>query len=565
MIRELSDLTILTFWRNNMIPESIFTISRADIAKLKKSRMSGYGVTKNEIIFGDSGLESLEQNGSIQDIPAEGRFCGIFIQKNHAIIKTDATGQEILYVFQSGDDWSVSNSFITLLNHVSKSHKLNLNPTSIHGFHLKNGRHIGEQLISHRTVVQEIRVLPITSHLNVDLKTGELTEVCQKYLEMFPVINDSEYPILMRDFLSRGIGIIQAFRDLGLGTKLLLSGGYDSRLVLCMLLETESRSPIRIQSFTHKKDDFRVAKSLSKMFNLPLNVSGPPSKSTISSSEAMDIHEMTSFGSYLPFYYPKSNGRTQNFEMVLTGDQPTGWSHFAGNYLFNGNPSKIKNDIQQYLSERKIGKDVALEFWSTFNELGIDPLDPAAMMMHYSAIRSRFHCGRHWAKSFGNQYLVTPLTQSSIVRLDMFNASKGFHPTKFFVDAYSVFEDWAVSHPFETPERNLQQDLIMSSPMKNQSTIIPTKFQIHGNLEQKPYVNEKYELPAENLTDAAMKNEIEMRFNEINVSSLKQFFTSQDFTQAKSEIQSSGRLSQDYRKVMHMISIDKIIKIISNN
>ena len=52
-----------------MIPESIFTISRADIAKLKKSRMSGYGVTKNEIIFGDSGLESLERNGSIQDIP----------------------------------------------------------------------------------------------------------------------------------------------------------------------------------------------------------------------------------------------------------------------------------------------------------------------------------------------------------------------------------------------------------------------------------------------------------------------------------------------------------------
>ncbi|MEC7436343.1 MAG: hypothetical protein VYB27_04615, partial [Candidatus Thermoplasmatota archaeon] len=62
-----------------MIPESIFTISRADIAKLKKSRMSGYGVTKNEIIFGDSGLESLERNGSIRDLPAEGRFCGIFI------------------------------------------------------------------------------------------------------------------------------------------------------------------------------------------------------------------------------------------------------------------------------------------------------------------------------------------------------------------------------------------------------------------------------------------------------------------------------------------------------
>ena len=147
----------------------------------------------------------------------------------------------------------------------------------------------------------------------------------------------------------------------------------------------------------------------------------------------------------------------------------------------------------------------------------------------------------------------------------MFNASKGFHPTKFFVDAYSAFGDWAVSHPFETPERNLQQDLIMSSPMKNQATIIPTKFQIHGNLEQKPYINEKYELPTENLTDDAMKNEIEMRFNEVNVSSLKQFFTTQDFTQAKSEIQSSGRLSQDYRKVMHMISIDKIMKIISNN
>tara|TARA_B100002051_G_C16649535_1_gene593183 strand:- start:393 stop:1151 length:759 start_codon:yes stop_codon:yes gene_type:complete len=250
--------------------------------------------------------------------------------------------------------------------------------------------------------------------------------------------------------------------------------------------------------------------------------------------------------------------------MVLTGDQPTGWSHFAGNYLFNGDAKKIHNDILNYLSDRGTGEIVASDFLTTFDELGIDPEDPAAMMMHYSSIRSRFHCGRHWAKSLGNQYLVTPLTQSTIISLDMFNAINGYHPTKFFIDAYSAFDDWALSQPFETPDRALDKDLIQTSPMANRGKIQPTKFQIYGDLNDPPYLAEGEQFGTTPLTDEMMRDQIRTMFKQVNKYNLEEFFTSEDFRQAEIELEETGRLSQDYRKTMHIISTDKIQKIIQS-
>ena len=95
---------------------------------------------------------------------------------------------------------------------------------------------------------------------------------------------------------------------------------------------------------------------------------------------------MSCGGTYLPFYPILDGVMRSPFEVVLTGDQPTGWSHFAGTAQFNGNADKISNDIKDYFGGSEIGEELSKEFISTFELLKIDKNHPAAMLAHYTAI-----------------------------------------------------------------------------------------------------------------------------------------------------------------------------------
>ena len=88
---------------------------------------------------------------------------------------------------------------------------------------------------------------------------------------------------------------------------------------------------------------------------------------------------MSCGGTYLPFYAIHDYQQRAPIEVVLTGDQPTGWSHFAGNAQFNGNAEKIGNDIVEFLGAQPFGEKLRRRFLSTFDILGIDQAHPAAM------------------------------------------------------------------------------------------------------------------------------------------------------------------------------------------
>ena len=142
---------------------------------------------KKRFDFGTSGLQKyLDENNSVE-WPSEGRFAGIFVEKERILIKTDNTGQELLYFFQKDDDWAVSNSFFLLLNYAKSLHKLKFLPHIASCFHLKKGQHIGEQLISHKTMIDEISIVPITWQLIVDRDSKDIQFEKSDYLESIPL------------------------------------------------------------------------------------------------------------------------------------------------------------------------------------------------------------------------------------------------------------------------------------------------------------------------------------------------------------------------------------------
>ena len=126
-------------------------------------------------------------------------------------------------------------------------------------------------------------------------------------------------------------------------------------------------SNINVSSYRHKINDYNSAVALCEHFGLPLNLARMRQENVLSAGEALRVYLMSCGGTYLPFYPIHDVVMRSPFEVVLTGDQPTGWSHFAGTAQFNGNADKIAGDILDYFEGTEIGKKLSDEFLSTFN------------------------------------------------------------------------------------------------------------------------------------------------------------------------------------------------------
>tara|TARA_Y200000002_G_scaffold190710_1_gene157385 strand:+ start:3109 stop:4764 length:1656 start_codon:yes stop_codon:yes gene_type:complete len=548
-----------------MIPDGSFLFSNNDVEECTHSRFYGYGVSKNALIFGTSGLQKYLDENNSAEWPSEGRFAGIFVEEERILIKTDNTGQELLYFFQKEDDWAVSNSFFLLLSYAKSLHELKFLPHIASCFHLKKGQHIGEQLISHKTMVDEITIVPITWQLIVNRESKEIQFEKSDYLEKYTTVNEENYNETVIEVLQNGAGLLKALSDNGHPLNPHISGGYDSRLVLCMIAIAGVSDNINVSSYRHKTNDYNSAVALCEHFGLPLNLTRMRQESVLSAGEALRVYLMSCGGTYLPFYPIHDIVMRSPFEVVLTGDQPTGWSHFAGTAQFNGNADKIANDILEFFDSSTIGKKLSDEFLSTFDLLGIDKNHPAAMLAHYTAIRSRHHCGRNWYKSMGSRLLFTPLMDSRFIALDLYNQKNGIHPTQLFIDTFSATGDWACEIPFETPERSFTEEQRRASPFYGGVDLKPTKFRLYGN----PATTEDER--SDSMFDIEirvgynleiMRKTITRQYYASKLAKSSGIFSEEDLQMINAEIESEGTLSHGYRKLMHLIFVDLVLKTI---
>ena len=439
---------------------------------------------------------------------------------------------------------------------------------SVLGFHLKEGVHIGEQLISHRTTITEISILPITSEIHLDLENGKIEIKSEGFFEKFSFQPGETYEERVMEVLERGSGCLRALMDSKKGLNLHLSGGYDSRLVLGMLASSGDIKNTRVTSHTFKPDDFKVAKSLCERFSLPLNVAGVRKYPTLAPSESIRMYLLSCGGTYLPIYPVSSHLIQEELEFKLTGDQPTGWSHFVGKARFNGDAAKIAQDIETYLEERDPDNLVKKEFLSTFELIDVDPKHPAAMIAHYASIRSRHHCGRNWYKSMGNTFLFTPLMQSSFIMMDLHNLANGHHPTKLFADTFSAFGDWALDEPFETADRGFAEEHIQNSPFKGGIEIKPKKMKMYGTPFDSSKLNESnlLSLPIDvDLGHERIKSDLMTMFYRSNLAKNSSFFLPIDFARANGEIHAKSSLSHGHRKLTHIVNTEITMRIVQQS
>ncbi|TLP94739.1 hypothetical protein FEF26_11485 [Nesterenkonia salmonea] len=549
---------------------NLFYLDNRSAIQVHGSFLYGYAYTDRAVIFGSKGLRDYLRENPENLLPDEGRFAAIFVDNDELTIKVDSTGQELLYLYQAGEDWAISNSFMHLVHRVSASRKLSFYEPAAMNFHLKDGKHIGEQLISHRTMVKQIKTVPLGHEVRVSRSTGRLNVKKLPFLHKYGDLASDGYSDLLKRFLDRSSGLLQAIAAHGYEFNLSLSGGYDSRLVLALLIQSGAAPNVRISSLTSKPNDFKVAKSLCDRFRLPLNQPrGTSSPRNMSSSDSIRMYLESCGGTYLPFYPVMRNRLNPQGEFHLTGDQPSGLSFLAGRAKFNGEVPKIAEDIRLALSQRVHGEQVREDFLSTFSDLGVASEDPVAPLVFYSAIRARHHGGRSWYKSLGDSALLTPLMHSDLIRLDVHNvraghrqASSGYgSKQKFFADVFSAIGGWPLEEPFETDNRQFPTALLDESPFRGGVRIEPSDFEVYGHLgdiEADP--SDKTVPPLDlDLWDGPDRIRHDLG---ILLKRTRQrdgnLFSADDLATARDQVESAGNLSHEARKLCHVVSVDVV-------
>ncbi|KEQ12187.1 hypothetical protein [Endozoicomonas numazuensis] len=544
-----------------------FILSKSDINNLQNSKLYGYAIFEDSVVFGTDGLHKFYADNNKALKPENGRFAGFFIEnEKHLTIKTDITGQELIYVYDNGHDWLISNSFFQLADKVAELYTIELYEPAIVSFHIKNGRQLGEQLISHKTPIHNIRLLPLTWEIRVDRYTGEIEYVKEDFFSKYCIPEDFSYEDEILNFIQQGAGLISAISNFSVPLVLDLSGGYDSRIVLGMMESSNIPSSLKfIKSIEHQKGDFRSATALCEIFKLPINTYIYPQKEQyLSSSDYLRTYFSGSGGSYLPINHYSGSELFKNFHFRLTGYQPTGWDA-----AIMGTPEKLAKSILFNMEDRPHKEAVKEDFLETLRILGVDSGGEAAMAAYYCALRSRFHYGRSSFKTIGHSYLVTPLMSKSFFLLDIHNRRNGFPPQKIFVDIYSALGKWASETPFEHEGKQFTPDLIHKAIFSSAKKINPNVFKIYGHPHDRVTDTKESQFSTILDFDSATEN-VKAEMAHLYKSSFRArssgLFNSNDFKLIEAEINDTNKsLTHSVRKLTHFVTTDAILRIIEKS
>ncbi|WP_366555792.1 hypothetical protein [Aquibaculum sediminis] len=385
---------------SSFIPESAITAFR------------GIAYTDQQIIVGPNGFNEYKYKHNIEiNSINEGRF-SLFVRDERVFwAKCDNTGQDILYYYASGSNWAVSNSFYMLASHlVRHGVSLNVDEDSVRSFFIDHN--LGQQLVSHRTMVREIRVLPLDHAINIRLNSiggGECATLVRCYnVTNAPAIDVELYRHCVQNYCikwaSRLHCLVSHYKNM---ESVDLSGGVDSRLNLSLLSASGyDVSEINICSNAAQVRDYEVAQKVVKAVGARIQNKKLPS-AMLPGSKRYNLWKLGNLGIYSPVY-GNSRADADNF-LHLHG---AGGGCFR--QVYQKKPEEIIDSIKSRCSAGGMGNSFSILLREAFNDMQHSMLSDDAMMLHYRFFRSRFHFGRNAYRSFSS-VLITPLSSPDLM------------------------------------------------------------------------------------------------------------------------------------------------------
>jgi len=435
----------------------------------------GFAYTDDAIIIRKAGLDAYLASHALDPASLnEGRFCLCIKTPDGYLAKTDAFGQDAVFYYCEGENWALSNSFYALARHLSE-HGVPLNPytPALSPFFVDHSSM--RQLVSNRTAIQQIKVLPADSMLLLAPSTGQYWLKRTHSLDFWRKTEYSEYEGLMvahaTKWASR-IASLAAARgaDIDMG----ISGGEDSRLVLSTVLA--SGADLSAITFISNPDwvrDFDLAHTIAEThgFNIT-NRNRPYQRPT--AETAYELWKHGNLGIYISVYPPQSANSSNVFHLHgACGESLRNYYIASASAMIGMLAPKAPENLQHALRH---------EFNRGIDEIYVSDERTAVPMDHFRHFQARFHFGRNWYRSL-DANLITPLASLELMKAWGALSAEQRERRQLFCDILLLCCPSLATMPFDDPKKAYASEALQVSPFYRHRPDITknmTHLQIYG-------------------------------------------------------------------------------------
>lgn len=379
-----------------------------------ESRLYGFMVNDKEIVLDDTFDETT-------DMGYEGAYVLVEQKDDTILIRQDFNGAYGLYVFEKGDYFAISNSFLKLVNYLKFHHELSLNKEYADSFLYTN---LTSTAYS-KTLVNEIKSIPRHYIILIEKNSKTLKFDKIDYGEYSVPLDSKQAFEILDGWHEKWVNIIRSIKSKTNSLSFDLSGGFDSRITALLWLTANidfDKFFIKSHNDTNSthEEDFKIATQISEFFNFKLNKHVPKSK-PMQGYDKIDIPLELSFNLKLGFhkqmyFKPFKFGETEYSFNGAGGGSLRGYMD-EGREVFLKNKKNIISKYDPSLVDSALRdlNDALDEVISNFN---LSPNDPKLLQMYYNETRSRYHFGKSALESyFSNMFKLTPLIDSNLRKL----------------------------------------------------------------------------------------------------------------------------------------------------
>lgn len=246
------------------LKEEFFVIDSDSLDQVE-TKLYGFAIVNNTLI------EDARMLGE-QDPKGNGAYICVRRNPQQITITQDFIGSYGIYLYKEQDYFALSNSFLALLDHVKQSHKIT--------FHRDFANYmIPAELCSasySQTMVEEIELLDRCAVIHIDVETKQLNTRYVDYGENTVALNSSEGMDILDAWYHKWTGLIQNLYKENSDIQIDLSGGFDTRMILTLLLGSGiDMNDILVYSIkddlhTHT-EDYEIASAISEHYGFALN------------------------------------------------------------------------------------------------------------------------------------------------------------------------------------------------------------------------------------------------------------------------------------------------------
>ncbi|WP_180062361.1 hypothetical protein [Acinetobacter sp. YH12120] len=425
--------------------------------KASNVHFNGVAYVGSDIIIGETSfIEYLKDNRDLS--LSEGRFTAVYStdeQQDNWIACTDDCGQGLIFYYSNGQEWAISNSFLYLAEFLHRKRVvLNFNFSTVLGFSAFHST--TEQLISHSTLVKEIKLLKMDEYINIIDNVFHIKRKNQKNVTSY----FDQMVFYRNKWASRLDALYNRFSD---NFSCDITGGYDSRTIFGLLYSSGvDLSRINMRSNRLLQDDFVVAKELSNYYGFNLNTSSFKHKVAYSTETAFELWKYGNLGIYFPIYF-SVNDYVQTSNIQMHGAGGGGLRGTVGDSSSAQIANRLANKIKDKFSSELI-ESFKREFIKGAKEAGFDKHDKLNHN-YYNYYRSRYHFGRNQFRSLYSN-LITPLASMELYALKNLLSENDFN-TRVYSDLMLLCDQKLPTFDFDDKNRNFSRSQIESSVFYN--------------------------------------------------------------------------------------------------